>query len=497
MTHRSGRCTKLAGDYQNRRAQSEVIGVILLTAVIVILVVLVGSVILGSLDTQDEPATNLRAEVDATQFTLGHHGGSTLARGDVTVILRDGNTRRRTLDEFGDGVFAPGEKINFSHGAAETLRVLVIHDPSNTVLYDQAFDVPARTFPKVTWDSAADWNDAAAENGVVHADFGDHRVDRIELGYPADDTGLLAYWPLDEDGGSTATDVVGPHDGTIQGATTDESGVLATTSYAFDGTDDHVSGATDISALRNTASLSFWIRSTQNGDDIWYEAPGITGVESDGDVDDIFWGWIDSTGHIGVQAGDDSGAGSSTVVADGTWHHVVLTRDAATGDVEVYVDGDREDFATSRSGEITTTFDGIGRIEDTGGTPEYFSGRIDEVRVYDRVLSESTVGNLSSQEGSLTTAEKRFEEPVDPSNLTLEDVKATVPSGTSISLFVESDPENDGTFSRSDEIRLDGSGSYDVTGLANDSRIYRLRIELQTDSVTTVPSFDAATLTTE
>ncbi|WP_135661532.1 LamG domain-containing protein [Halorhabdus rudnickae] len=265
----------------------------------------------------------------------------------------------------------------------------------------------------LTWASAADWD------GVVHADFGNHSADRIELGYRAVETGMLAYWPLDEEGGLTAQDVVGSQDGTVQGATTGRTGVLGTTSYAFDGTDDYISGATDVSALRNTASLSFWLKSTQSGDDTMWQAPGITGVESNGDGNDIFWGWIDASGFIGVQAGVNPGAMSSTDVADGTWHHVVLTRDADSGEVAVYVDGTREDTVTSRIGEITTTFDSIGRIEDTAGTPEYFDGQIDEFQVYDRVLSASAVQSLyqSSQAGALRTTEKRFPEPVDPSTL--------------------------------------------------------------------------------
>src|SRR5690606_18697144 len=41
------------------------------------------------------------------------------------------------------------------------------------------------------------------------------------------------------------------------------------------------------------------------------------------------------------------------------------------------------------AGVMGTAFSSIGRIEDTGGTPVYFNGLLDEVRVYDVVLSAS------------------------------------------------------------------------------------------------------------
>ncbi|WP_135661531.1 type IV pilin N-terminal domain-containing protein [Halorhabdus rudnickae] len=140
--------TEIRPHESNCRAQSEVIGVILFTAVVVTLTVLVGATILGTVDTGDKPVTNLRAEVDASELTLSHHGGSTLDPREVSVVLRDGAQRRLALDEFGggdrDGMFAPGGQLNYSHRANGTLRVLVVHNPSNTILYDRVLDVPER-----------------------------------------------------------------------------------------------------------------------------------------------------------------------------------------------------------------------------------------------------------------------------------------------------------------------------------------------------------------
>jgi hypothetical protein len=52
---------------------------------------------------------------------------------------------------------------------------------------------------------------------------------------------LLSYWPLNETSGSTAKDVRGNNDGTINGATMGANGILGNTAYDFDGDNDYVS----------------------------------------------------------------------------------------------------------------------------------------------------------------------------------------------------------------------------------------------------------------
>lgn len=130
------------------RAQSEVIGVILLTAVIVIVTVLAGGMILGSLDAQDEPSANLKVSINDSHVTIGHHGGTDLDDSETSVILITDDSQSIGLSEFderqgdGDDTFESGELVTHGHGASDTIRVLVVHDSSGTLLYDRSFDVP-------------------------------------------------------------------------------------------------------------------------------------------------------------------------------------------------------------------------------------------------------------------------------------------------------------------------------------------------------------------
>lgn len=124
---------------------------------------------------------------------------------------------------------------------------------------------------------------------------------------------------------------------------------------------------------------------------------------------------------------------------------------------------------------------------------------MDAVRVYDRALSDSEVATLnkSAYDGTLVTGEQQYTVPVDPAGLTLTDVAATRPSGSEVLVTVESDPDSDGSFEESsDQIRLDGSASYDVTGLTTPSSRYRLRVDLSSTDPTAGPVLDGLALST-
>jgi hypothetical protein len=64
--------------------------------------------------------------------------------------------------------------------------------------------------------------------------------------------------------------------------------------------------------------------------------------------------------------------------------------------IKLYVDGVLNATATSDIGAKSTPFSSFGRIEDTGGTINYLAGSLDEIRVYNRVLSDAEVQTVKS-----------------------------------------------------------------------------------------------------
>ena len=170
----------------------------------------------------------------------------------------------------------------------------------------------------------------------------------------------------------------------------------------FNGTSQFVSVSNLSNHLSGTASLSFWIKTSQVGNDTMWQAPGVTGIEDSGGSDDIFWGWIDGSGRIGVMKGDTAGAKSKIAINNNIWHHIVLTRNASTGNTKVFVDGSLQRQATSATGVVTKEFSSIGRIESTLGANDakYLHGSLDEFKVFSEVLSKAQVSDIFNNENA-------------------------------------------------------------------------------------------------
>ncbi len=209
----------------------------------------------------------------------------------------------------------------------------------------------------------------------------------------------VGYWRFDEaTGDSTSDGSASANNGTLINGPSrllGTNGARAGNALTFDGVNDFVATEKNLGTwLNGAATLATWIRTTQVGNNTFWQAPGITGVEQAGGGDDIFWGWLDASGRIGILAGNTAGAKSAQPINDGQWRHIALTRDPASGRVEVYVDGVLNAAANSEVGLKTTPFFSIGRIEDTGGSPANFAGSLDELQIFDRVLSASEIQAL-------------------------------------------------------------------------------------------------------
>lgn len=133
------------------RGQSEVTGVVLLTAVVVVVVSVVGAVVLMEWQTmtESEPRANVHTDLTATTLTVKHMGGDTLAAAEVVVIVETSSgTERRPLTAF-DGTreaFEPGSSWVLTlreenDPLAGVATVLLVHEPSGTILHREKRDI--------------------------------------------------------------------------------------------------------------------------------------------------------------------------------------------------------------------------------------------------------------------------------------------------------------------------------------------------------------------
>ncbi len=118
----------------------------------------------------------------------------------------------------------------------------------------------------------------------------------------------------------------------------------------------------------------------------------------------------------------------------GTWYHVVGVRDYGTS-LKLYVNGEEVGSGVDNTGDSTSNKDFyIGQRSDTGGL--YFDGLLDNVRIYNRVLTGSEVSDLYDNEASGPTnnlvAHWTFDE-----------------GGTSQITYDETTNDNDGTLGSS------------------------------------------------
>lgn len=163
------------------------------------------------------------------------------------------------------------------------------------------------------------------------------------------------------------------------------------TALEFDGVNEHLAVALDLApTLGGTASLSFWLRTTQTGAVSAATAPGVAGIAGAGGAQ---WGWLDEAGRLALAVDNTLVTRSATPVSDGKWHHVVLTRDAASGAGQVYLDGSLSASATGPAGLRTAPITSLARIENGGGAA-YLRGRLDQVTIFNRVITGVEVATL-------------------------------------------------------------------------------------------------------
>jgi len=166
-----------------------------------------------------------------------------------------------------------------------------------------------------------------------------------------------------------------------------------------------------IAPLGTTSTLAAWVKTTQTGSNNHQQAPAITGVDQQGTTSDINWGTLNASGQIGIYVGDTGGVYSTSPINDGQWHHVAMTRDATTGQVQLYIDGVLNGSSTlaAATGIKAAQFYLIGALTDRSSAgyvtgANYFNGQLDDVRIYNRVLSALEISQIGSAPSAAGTA---------------------------------------------------------------------------------------------
>jgi hypothetical protein len=186
-----------------------------------------------------------------------------------------------------------------------------------------------------------------------------------------------------------------------------------------------------LSTLAGDFTVSFWIKTSQNNGNEngpAYAGAGIFTADVPGaQYYDLVPAALDG-GQIGFNTGHyDDTVNSTTDVNNGNYHHIAITRNQATGEKKIYVDGslDNSQFATlnplsdPRLVAIGCQIDASQSDPSTAGTADFFSGLLDDIQIYSGVLSDNDVAYLYANPGSnvLDTAGSDFNVALNTTNL--------------------------------------------------------------------------------
>ncbi|MFP4553836.1 MAG: S8 family serine peptidase, partial [Actinomycetota bacterium] len=250
----------------------------------------------------------------------------------------------------------------------------------------------------------------------------------------SDDPSLIGHWAMDDGSGTVAADSSGwRRHGTLVNGPTWTTGTDGG-ALGFDGADDRVDldpaslhGADDVTA-------AFWLRTTDTG-----AQTIISGANASNSNEYTIYLVSDTRIRFYVGTAENEGVQwDIPSIADGQWHHLALVRNSGPEHTYLYLDG-----SYFGGWQVTKAMDPLevsglvlGQDQDTVGggfdPNEALHADLDDVQLFDRVLSDTEIAALASPTGNTAPVAS------DDSAVTDEDVAVTVDV-----LANDSDADND------------------------------------------------------
>ena len=200
-------------------------------------------------------------------------------------------------------------------------------------------------------------------------------------------------WSFDEDCGTTALDKsFYANDGTISNASWDNSDSKSGSSLSFDRSNNSQVSVNNNASLQLTGdlTLSLWVKpgnltNRQNPLDKCYYGEFALNIFATPGRLYYFHGSTTSNFFTFVALDDNT-------IQTGVWQHIVITRDAATRTVKSYYNGTLKNTATYSTSQLPTA--STSPVKIGNGYNGGFTGKIDEVKIYNKALSATEVTNL-------------------------------------------------------------------------------------------------------
>jgi hypothetical protein len=205
------------------------------------------------------------------------------------------------------------------------------------------------------------------------------------------DPSLVAHWRFDEGSGTTANDSSGNgRTGTLKNGASFTNAALPALQFPdpaalkLIGTShQYVDAGPSLNLANSSFTVAAWAKRSTTSGKQWIIGYGTNKTDKA-----LVLGFRDND-HVTCAFFNDD-LDTEIAYADTNWHHIACTYDAATRIRTVYVDNVGLWADDGGSIQASGTFN-IGRVRWSEG---YFSGTIDDVRVYNRALSPKEIEYL-------------------------------------------------------------------------------------------------------
>ncbi|MGW0825057.1 LamG-like jellyroll fold domain-containing protein [Streptomyces sp. NPDC002845] len=236
-----------------------------------------------------------------------------------------------------------------------------------------------------------------------------NQVTRLHAKQPVDtNRPAKLVWPLDEE--ATATEVTGRAQQVAAelkgGAKTGADGV-AGKGLELDGVDDHVTTNRPIMDTFQSFAVAAWVRLPKDKEDRAMTAVAQSGVTQRGfGLYHSSGGWVfmrptaDSTDTSFVRARQNAcpaGTSGCPTAGLGEWNHAVGVYDSDAAQIRLYVNGKLVDTKPFTSRWLATGPVTLGAATASTGEISRLRGNLDDVRLYDRTISDDEVQQLFRQ----------------------------------------------------------------------------------------------------
>lgn len=217
---------------------------------------------------------------------------------------------------------------------------------------------------------------------------------RAVLGARTDNvSGLVARYDLDS---LSVTDDLGSANGTLVGNPTVVTGKEGSGALSFDGTSGILLGNPNSLQLTNAISFSAWVRTSGQQSSGW----GRIISRNNGSTAERWGATISTNRQLDCRINSATARSANNSIKDNTWHHVACTYDGTT--LRAYLDG-----VLVGSASVSTTLSTDNQVSIgynvNGGETRYFKGALDDVRVYNRVLTTDDVSAIMATSASQPT----------------------------------------------------------------------------------------------